>query len=102
MTDVSAQCRITAIPNGGFAANMAIAIKWLGLTLPCEPKLLTCEGKKYFAVHQRGALDILAKEVEKGADIVLWYETEGFPQKSIPYFYVPAECAEFVKGTLTP
>lgn len=94
-----------SVPNGGFAANNAVARNWLGLTLPCEPAHLTCEGKKYFAVHQRGALDILAKEVQMGPDIVLWYETEGFPQKSNQYFYVPEECAEFVevaKGTLTP
>lgn len=104
MVEVSAQCKITSVPNGGFAANKAIAQNWLGLTLPCEPELRTCEGNKYFAVFQEGALAILAKKVKKGPDIVLWYETEGYPQKTIPYFYVPAECAEFVpapEGALT-
>lgn len=96
MTDVSAQCRITAIPNGGFAANMAIAIKWLGLTLPCEPELKTCEGNKYFAIPQGPALAVLKEKVAFGSDIVLWYESYGFPQKDVPYFYIPPECAEFV------
>lgn len=98
MSDYTAWCRIKELPHSGFGAPNGVASRWVGLTLPCLPTLLTCEGNKYFGIPQKEAFEILRKSVESGFHFAGWYEQRGYPQRDIPCFYIPQESAEFVSA----